>query len=254
MKNRKIWFVIAVIIAVGILVTMCNAFFLEKQSVKETAAAKEQLMNHEVSSPEEPEGLDRDREASDGIQDTDGALIGPGAGSGTTADSAGAGEETEVLSPLETPVAAVPETVPPSPDGKSYTAERDSYLLVEVEEGPDYRARLDELDLQIQKMWSEETESTTYSMKTAAENELKLWDSELNNIYNDILNRLNEEEKEALVLEEREWMKNRDAKAVEAAKKSAGGTLEGLEYTMSLAASTRQRAYELASIYEQVSE
>ena len=132
---------------------------------------------------------------------------------------------------------------------------RNSAALMEGDNGKvSYRARLDELDLQIQKIRSSETEATTYSMKTAAENELKLWDSELNNIYNDILNYLDEEQTRELVSAEREWMKERDAKAVEAAKNSAGGTLEGLEYTASLAESTRQRAYALADMYEQVAE
>ena len=111
-----------------------------------------------------------------------------------------------------------------------------------------------ELDAQIQKVREEETESTTYSMKTAAENELKLWDSELNTIYNDILDLLDEEETKEMIKQEREWMKERDALAVEAAKRSAGGTLEGLEYTASLAESTRQRAYELADLYTQLLE
>ncbi len=91
-------------------------------------------------------------------------------------------------------------------------------------------------------------------MKSAAANELKLWDSELNDIYNAILERLEKEESEALVKEEREWLKERDVLAMEAAKKSAGSSNESIEYTFSLVESTRKRAYELAERYGQALE
>ncbi|MFR2849144.1 MAG: lysozyme inhibitor LprI family protein [Hungatella hathewayi] len=78
----------------------------------------------------------------------------------------------------------------------------------------------DELDLQIQKI-KLETEATTYSMKTAAENELKLWDSELNNIYNDLLNYLDENRPGTGGAEKVD--RRRDGAVT--AKNSAGGTL-----------------------------
>lgn len=112
-----------------------------------------------------------------------------------------------------------------------------------------YEKRLTELDAQIQKMRAEETDSTTYSMKSAAVNEYKLWDNELNAIYAVVLEQLDEEQGKALVLEEREWIKKRDEAAMENAKKYSGGTMEGIEYTASLAATTRARAYELVNEY-----
>lgn len=50
--------------------------------------------------------------------------------------------------------------------------------------------------------------------------------------------------------QQRAWLKERDSAAVEAAKNSAGGSSESLEYTASLAESTRARAYELAELYK----
>ena len=44
-------------------------------------------------------------------------------------------------------------------------------------------------------------------------------------------------------------MRERDEKAVEAAKQSGGGSMESVEYTASLAASTRERSYELLDVY-----
>ncbi|MEG2349093.1 MAG: lysozyme inhibitor LprI family protein [Hungatella sp.] len=149
-----------------------------------------------------------------------------------------------MISPLET-AAAILETETAAP-------ERGRGRTLGSEETLNYRARLDELDVQIQRIRGEMTDPTAYALKTAAENEYKLWDSELNTIYNAVMKHLKEEEAVKLVSQERDWMKNRDAAAVEAAKKSNGGNLEGLEYTASLAASTRERAYELAMLYEQV--
>lgn len=122
------------------------------------------------------------------------------------------------------------------------------------EESP-YLKRLKELDAQIQKSRETQNVSNTASntlAKNAASNELKLWDSELNTIYNEILKTLNEKQTQELVAAERQWMKSRDAAAVEAAKNSAGGSLESVEYTASLAETTRTRAYELVNQYASV--
>lgn len=232
MKNKNIWFVIVGIVAVGILVTICNGLFLKKKETIPEATVYESVLAGSVAASSVDEVL---KPSEDGGQ----AVVGGGASEETP-------QETEIISPVISPLETAEASLEVMPQLKENPVEEF------IEEGAiSYRTRLDELDLQIQRIRSEETESTTYSMKTAADNELKLWDSELNNIYNDILTHLDEEETKQLVAEEREWMKIRDDRAVEAAKKSAGGTLEGLEYTASLAESTRQRAYELADRYEE---
>lgn len=243
MKNRGIWIVIAGIIASGILITAGNSIFLEKQQ-NETA-----VMAYNAPAPETTAADAKDFGDAPEIARMEAAP------EMESVPDQKAEASSVMISPLET--AAVPEAAAGAdtselPNGPGPLEAYEDYAIAE-ETRVNYRSRLDELDLQIQRIRSEETESTTYSMNTAAENELKLWDSELNTIYNDILNYLDEEEKRQLVTEEREWMRERDAKAVEAAKKSAGGTLEGLQYTASLAESTRTRAYELADFYEQVS-
>ncbi len=113
----------------------------------------------------------------------------------------------------------------------------------------DFRRRLEEIDSQISEQRARNEASTTYDMWTLAENERKLWDSELNNIYGNIRSHIPEDRMEALVKEERAWIVSRDAKAAEDAEKYAGGTLESVEYAASLAASTRERAYELVETY-----
>lgn len=243
MKNRGIWIVIAGIIASGILITTGNSIFLKKQQNETSVMVYDAPVPETTAAAPEDSGEAPVTARMEAAPETESTP----------------NQETEapsvMISPLET-AAAVPEAAAGSaaeaPMGPGPREAYEEYAIVEAQ-AVDYRSRLNELDLQIQRIRSEETESTTYSMNTAAENELKLWDSELNTIYNDILNYLDEEQKRQLVTEEREWMRERDAKAVEAAKKSAGGTLEGLQYTASLAESTRARAYELADFYEQVS-
>lgn len=114
-----------------------------------------------------------------------------------------------------------------------------------------YRNRLAELENRIQKNREAQAASNnSNSAKTLADSELKLWDNELNLIYNAIKDDLDDGEAADLVEEERAWIRERDRKAVDAAKASAGGSLESVEYTVSLADSTRERAYELLDRYE----
>ncbi len=118
-----------------------------------------------------------------------------------------------------------------------------------------YRNRLSELDVQIQK--SRESQASSGAninsgslSQSAVSGELKLWDNELNVIYDEILKRLDEKQAGELVEEERQWMKERDRLAAEAAKAFSGDAKESVEYTASLAESTRSRAYELVDAYE----
>lgn len=112
-----------------------------------------------------------------------------------------------------------------------------------------YLKELKELDIQIEKMRREETDSTTYALMTAAETELKLWDAKLNEIYNAVIEQMDDDEKSILTDEETGWIKMRDSAASEAAKKYSGGTMEGLEYTATMASLTRDRAFELVEKY-----
>ena len=112
-----------------------------------------------------------------------------------------------------------------------------------------YRKKLSEIDSLVQNMQSAEAGSNTDSLKNVADYEYRLWDTELNRIYQSLLEGLTEEESEALRAEEREWIRTRDLAAKKAAAKYGGGTMESLEYTASLSASTRSRAYELLDSY-----
>lgn len=113
----------------------------------------------------------------------------------------------------------------------------------------DYQKRLEEIDALIADMKQSDLMSNTDSMSSVADYEYKLWDSELNRIYQALIQAMSQEEAEALKAEERSWLRTRDQAANQAASKYKGGTMERLEYAASLAISTRTRAYELLEEY-----
>ena len=87
-------------------------------------------------------------------------------------------------------------------------------------------------------------------MREAVAYEYRLWDAELNQIYQAIMAVLPDEETDTLRGLERRWIRERDTAAKQAAERYKGGTMENVEYTASLANSTRDRAYDLLDLYE----
>jgi len=115
----------------------------------------------------------------------------------------------------------------------------------------DYQKRLEEIDTLVTNMKESDVISNTDSISNIADYEYRLWDAELNRIYQAIMGAMTQEEAEQLRTEERGWLKVRDQAANQAASKYKGGTMERLEYTASMAFSTRERAYELLEDYGQ---
>lgn len=176
------------------------------------------------------------------------------------ADEAGLSEQ-EVLpesaagaDSLIAPVQAEPETLPEAAKQSAPLEEPAGISAAPLETALDSaylqsKNRLEELDKQIQQMRDNQVESTAYSIKALADTELKLWETELSSIYMQIMDRLNSDEETALARDQRQWMNTRDAAAEKAAPQTSGGSIESAEYTASLAASTRQRAYDLLENY-----
>ncbi len=155
---------------------------------------------------------------------------------------------------LIAPVQAEPEALPEAAKQSApvYESSLNETALLETAEVSYYlqsKKRLEELDNQIQQMRDSQVESTAYSIKALSETELKLWETELSSIYMQIMDKLNSDEETALARDQRQWMNTRDAAAEKAAPKTSGGSIESAEYTASLAASTRQRAYDLLESY-----
>lgn len=109
--------------------------------------------------------------------------------------------------------------------------------------------RLQDLDKQIEKNHAGEADATANARKASADNELRLWESEISRILETLAGVLDEEQKTELMSAQKQWMIDRDSAAAAASKKQIGSTLEELEYTIALADSARERAYELVSVY-----
>ena len=116
-----------------------------------------------------------------------------------------------------------------------------------------YKTRLEELDAQIERNRKADAEkSVANSAKVRAENELKLWEAELDGIIKALAERLEPAQVEALYTKQREWRREKETKALEDGKRQGGSALEEVGYSVSLAESTRARAYELVDEYEAV--
>lgn len=121
--------------------------------------------------------------------------------------------------------------------------------LVEILTREEYGKKLAEVDSLVEGMKENNVSASTDSLKNIADYEYRLWDTELNSIYQAVMSGMDEEEAEKLRAEEREWIRKRDSDAKKAASKYKGGTMENLEYVFSLAGSTRSRAYEILEQY-----
>lgn len=277
-KNSGIWITIGSILVAGVLVTTATTNFIKNQEVTPYSLENQIMPNDELASDREEQKYSGQESFSTAGKPEVHASVSNENTNQRVADSKEDNENTVIAEPDNTPLenkvslrrsdvsqqeeqkpqiapepkvqTTVPETVisPKNPDAKVKFFNEPS----PSEGAAYYQKHLESLDEQISKIRKESTDPTTYSMKALAAEELKLWNLEQNTIYDAISKRLSEEDKKSLEESQQAWLKTRDTKAEEAAKKHSGGTLEGLEYTASLTESTRARAYELVKEYMNV--
>ncbi|WP_349669097.1 lysozyme inhibitor LprI family protein [Lacrimispora sp.] len=277
-RNRGIWIVIGSILVIGILVTFATFSFVNgKDSTTNSSVVSGYSEDSPLSKEEKAAGSDTVRQISPDImmqkevqkksavveteassesvtseEDSENAQLqdtqGPMMKRALMAEPEPAAGDTDISEESETQsVGPEPVITPITPDSKAKTPQ-----AAAPDESADYfRKHFKELDAQIKKMREDSADSNTYSMKALADKELKLWNREQNTIYEAISESLPEDSKRKLEASQQSWIKDRDLKAEEAAKKYSGGSLEELEYTASLAESTRERAYDLITEYEE---
>lgn len=289
MKNKGVMISLAAILVIGILITKGTYGFIERnssgfdmaaqitedragrveieadESVKEAGPELAAALDQEEETEEETSGQDMngiqmraplsDSVLVDGdnFPDTKEIRESP-AGSPVMEEGQEEYKEEILIEEDESPRKSISplDTVPAEEEADLAIQKKSEKAVLSAESQSYYKKRLQDLDIQILKSReSQEEPNVNSSARSAASNELKLWDSELNAIYNAILERLNRERSELLAAEQRAWMKDRDSLAMEAAKNSAGGSSESIEYTVSLIESTRLRAYELVEEYEE---
>lgn len=117
-----------------------------------------------------------------------------------------------------------------------------------------YLTRLEELDQEIERMHNREKETAAghSTVKARTENEWRLWQAEMDRVLDVLEKQLEVEERDTLFQEQRDWVRERETKAIEASTKQSGAALEEVEYNRSLGAETRARVYELVRRYENV--
>lgn len=106
--------------------------------------------------------------------------------------------------------------------------------------------RLQELDAEIEK---NEGSDVGYSMNIQLESEWKLWQAELDSLMSGLEQVLTEVEFNQLFQEQKDWMKERESKALESSQNKTTTLSEEVLYTLSMCEATRERAYDLAVQY-----
>ena len=111
-----------------------------------------------------------------------------------------------------------------------------------------------ELESRMEKLEKEmqgKLDSGVTSEMVNANNELyESWDKELNKVYKLLMEKLPTDRKEKLKKDQRAWVKIKEEKANEAAKEADGGTLAGVLYSGTATGLTKDRAIELAKMYD----
>lgn len=108
-------------------------------------------------------------------------------------------------------------------------------------------SRMEKLEKEMQS----KLDSGVTSEMVNANNELyEAWDKELNKVYKLLMEKLPADRKEKLKKDQRAWVKIKEEKANEAAKEADGGTLAGVLYSGTATGLTKDRAIELAKMYD----
>lgn len=89
----------------------------------------------------------------------------------------------------------------------------------------------------------------TSEMKEAESITYERWDNALNEVYGVLKTQLSSAEMDALRQEQRKWITDRDNTATAESLEFEGGTMESLQYLSTLARMTKERCYELVTVY-----
>ena len=113
-----------------------------------------------------------------------------------------------------------------------------------------YYLRLQDMERVYTARMNEAMKENVATQQKTAEELLKIWDDELNAIYQKLRKSLSDDAFSTLRNEERAWIRNRDTAANRAAsKENYSNSTQNLAYTRSLLQWTKDRVYELAEMY-----
>lgn len=94
------------------------------------------------------------------------------------------------------------------------------------------------------------SEMTETERRSEASSELRYWETQMNALYQTLMEILPDEKAAVLSRDQQDWQKKRESAAAEASKNNSSDQSSGTEYILSEAESTRTRAYELLEKYK----
>lgn len=233
-RNYRIWLTIVLIMIAGVGATTFTGRFVRRQETNGSAAADTKTAV--TAEPEAVAKLPGLLPPEAGMAADNASIPASDPGAGASAKGFGGESATVAIPPIGIPAEA-------SETSADMTGIKTRHEL-----------RLEEIDAQIAQYRMENQDSTSNAMKVNAEYELRLWETEMDLLLDALSSRLNEDKYEDLLQEQREWSKEMESRAVEASRKYAGNALESVEYTVSLAAQTRDRVYMIVAGYRQILE
>ena len=240
---------------------------LEARKMPDKTAEEGGSVGAEPSGLSDTEGEELSSEGTEAVPDAAASapvpFLAQAEGFSSESDSA---EITEEASGEAAPASPAPAAamIPQETAAESAAAEteepsvslRSAQAPEESAETEDYRTqlariqeRLVQVEAQIARIRSSDTDSNVYNVKNLAQSELKIWERELDAVYDLLMDSLPEEEAEELKKEQQSWLEKASNNAREAASKKRGGSMESVEYTTAMAEAARARVYELLELY-----
>lgn len=112
-----------------------------------------------------------------------------------------------------------------------------------------YLKQLNDIENSLGDLNNQYNNGTQIEMNEAKSKILNKWDAALNEIYGVLKKQLSADEMSSLIVEQRNWIKQRDQKAKDESSVFTGGTMEATIYVSTQAQLTKERCYELVQKY-----
>lgn len=162
-------------------------------------------------------------------------------------------EKTEPVTEVMASITTVPVN---EPSKQNYTKEKKEEKIVNKEKKiSNYKKNLKSRMSKIEEKYQNLIDNgTTDSMLSDTESLTNEWDRELNIVYNLVLDQLNSSEKEKVRVQQRQWLKSRDAKVKKAENDEEDPKMALFDAAGTKLDMTKERTLKLAEIFDELNE
>lgn len=162
-------------------------------------------------------------------------------------------EKTESVTEVMASITTVPVN---EPSKQNYTKEKKEEKIVNKEKKiSNYKKNLKSRMSKIEEKYQNLIDNgTTDSMLSDTESLTNEWDRELNIVYNLVLDQLNSSEKEKVRVQQRQWLKSRDAKIKKAENDEEDPKMALFDAAGTKLDMTKERTLKLAEIFDELNE